>query len=135
MTLVELARKLRPIIERSAQSLDEKTASTAPEIFPKLSGDGELVKAGTVVNWNGGLKRAASDLWDTPENTPEAAPELWEDIAYKDGYRVIPEVITAGTAFALNECGWWTDGCLYKSLLAANTYTPAQYPQGWEMVA
>lgn len=132
MTLVELARKLRPIIERSAQSLDEKTASTAPEIFPKLSGDGELVKAGTVVNWNGGLKRAASDLWDTPENTPEAAPELWEDIAYKDGYRVIPEVITAGTAFALNECGWWTDGCLYKSLLAANTYTPAQYPDGWE---
>lgn len=135
MTLVELARKLRPVIEQAAQSLDEKTASTAPEIFPKLKGEGELVKAGTVINWNGGLKRAAADLWDTPENTPEAAPELWEDIAYKDGYRIIPEVITAGLAFALNECGWWTDGCLYKSLLAANTYTPAQYPQGWEMVA
>lgn len=135
MTLVELARKLRPVIEQAAQSLDEKTASTAPEIFPKLRGDGELVKAGTVINWNGGLKRAASDLWDTLENTPDTAQELWEDIAYKDGYRIIPEVITAGTAFALNECGWWTDGCLYKSLLAANTYTPAQYPQGWEMVA
>ena len=34
MTLLELAHKLRPIIEQAAQSLDEKTASTAPEIFP-----------------------------------------------------------------------------------------------------
>lgn len=134
MTLIELAKKLRPIVEQAAQSLDEKTASTAPEIFPRLKGDGGLVKAGTIVNWYGALKRAAADLWDTEQNTPENAPALWEEIAYRDGYRVIPETITAGLAFALNERGWWTDGRLYQSLLANNVHTPAQYPQGWEVV-
>ena len=134
MTLLELAHKLRPIIEQAAQSLDEKTASTAPEIFPRLKGDGRLIQAGTIVNWYGALKRAAADLWDTEQNTPENAPALWEEIAYRDGYRIIPEVITVGLAFAQGECGWWTDGSLYKSLLANNVHTPAQYPQGWEKV-
>lgn len=133
MTLVELALKLRPIIEQAASSLDDKTASTASTLFPRLKQDGALVKSGTRINWNGELKRAAVDLWDTQENDPDHAPTLWEDIDYKDGYRIIPETITAGTAFAMDECGWW-NGVLYRSKLAANTYTPDQYPRGWELV-
>lgn len=133
MTLVELALKLRPIIEQAASSLDDKTASTASTLFPRLKQDGSLVKYGTRINWNGELKRAAVDLWDTQENDPDHAPTLWEDIDYKDGYRIIPETITAGTAFSLGECGWW-NGVLYRSKLAANTYTPDQYPRGWELV-
>ena len=132
MTLAELAGKLRPVIERAAASLDDRTASTAAPLFPRLRQDGALVKAGTRINWNGAVKRAAVDLWDTAENTPDAAPTLWEDIDYRDGYRVIPSVITAGTAFALDELGWW-GGKLYKSKLAANVYTPEQYPAGWEV--
>lgn len=133
MTLVELALKLRPIIEQATSSLDDKTASTASTLFPRLKQDGSLVKYGTRINWNGELKRAAVDLWDTQENDPDHAPTLWEDIDYKDGYRIIPETITAGTAFAMDECGWW-NGVLYRSKLAANTYTPDQYPRGWELV-
>lgn len=133
MTLVELALKLRPIIEQASASLDDKTASTASTLFPRLKQDGSLVRSGTRINWNGGLKRAAVDLWDTKENDPDHAPTLWEDIDYKDGYRIIPKTITAGTAFALDECGWW-NGVLYRSKLAANTYTPDQYPRGWELV-
>ena len=133
MTLVELALKLRPIIEQAAVSLDDKTASTASTLFPRLKQDGSLVRSGTRINWNGELKRAAVDLWDTIENDPDHASTLWEDIDYKDGYRIIPETITAGTAFAFNECGWW-NGVLYRSKLAANTYTPDQYPRGWELV-
>lgn len=53
MTLVELALKLRPIIERAASSLDDKTASTASTLFPRLKQDGSLVKYGTRINWNG----------------------------------------------------------------------------------
>ena len=43
----------------------------------------------------------------------------------------IPETITVGLAFAMDELGWW-GGKLYKSKLAANVYTPDQYPAGWE---
>ena len=126
------ALRLRVIIETAAASLDDKTASTAPTLFPRLKQDGSLIKAGTRINYNGSIKRAAVDLWDTEVNNPDNAPTLWEDILYRDGYRIIPDVITAGTAFALGELGWWGDK-LYKSLLSANVYTPEQYPNGWEL--
>ena len=122
---------MRPIIEQAAASLDDQTASTAPALLRRLRQDGKLVSAGTRINWGGTIKRAAVDLWDTTDNTPGAAPTLWEDIDYRDGYRVIPSAITAGTAFGLGERGWWGDK-LYKSKLAANVYTPEQYPAGWE---
>lgn len=127
------ALRLRAIVEQAAASLDDKTASTAGMLFPRLKQDGALVKAGTRVNWNGTLKRAAVDLWDTAENNPDNAPTLWEDIAYRDGYRVIPQNITAGTAFALDECGWWGD-TLYRSTISNNVWTPEQYSKGWEAV-
>ena len=50
-----------------------------------------------------------------------------------EGIRIIPEVITATTAFALGECGWWGD-TLMRSTLAANVHTPDQYAAGWEVV-
>ena len=133
MSYIEDARKMRPIIEMASASLDDKTASEAAELFPKLKGDGSLVKAGTRVNHNGVIKKAAVDLWDTVENNPDNAPALWEDLQYRDGYRIIPEVITVTTAFAKDECGWWGD-VLYRSLIDANVYTPAQYPNGWEVM-
>ena len=124
---------LRSIVELSAASLDDKTASTAVPLFPRLKGSGELVKAGTRINWKGAIKKAGVDLWDTADNNPDNAPNLWADLDYIDGYRIIPETITVTTAFAKDELGWW-DGVLYLSLLNANVYTPKQYPDGWEKV-
>ncbi|MBR2478911.1 MAG: hypothetical protein IKB47_00720 [Clostridia bacterium] len=125
------ALRLRRIIEQATASLDDKTASEGATLFPRLKGNGELVKAGTRVNWNGKIKRAAVDLWDTEANNPEKAPTLWEDLNYRDGYRIIPPVITVTSAFAKDECGWWGE-VLYKSLVDNNVYTPEQYPTGWE---
>lgn len=131
MNLIDLARKLRPLIEKAAQRLDDKDASTAPELYKKMKYDGALIKSGTKISWNGEVKKAAVDLWDTESNNPINAQALWEDLAYKDGYRLIPAVITAAGAFDLGEIGWW-QGEKYKSLLSANVYTPDQYPVGWE---
>ena len=125
---------MRAAIEQAAASLDDKAASTAPALLRQLRQDGKLVSAGTRINWGGTVKRAAVDLWDTAENTPDAAPTLWEDIDYWVGIRIIPVTITATAAFALGELGWW-GGKVYKSLLAANVYTPEQYPDGWEVAA
>ena len=133
MNLIELARKLRPIIEQAAASLDDRTASEAETLFPRLKNDGSLIAAGTRINWRGALKRAAVALWDTEANDPDHAPTLWEDIAYRQGHRIIPAVITATAAFDEGELGWWGD-VLYRSKIPANVHTPAEYPQGWEKV-
>ena len=127
----EEAYKLRRIIELASASLPDKEASEGASLFPRLKQDGNLVKAGTRINWHGVIKRAAVDLWDTDTNSPDNAPSLWEDIGYREGWRIIPETITSGTAFALDECGWWED-VLYKSKIANNVWTPAAYPDGWE---
>lgn len=127
------ALRMRGIIEQATAALDDQTASTAPTLFPSPKQDGALIEAGTRINWGGTIRRAAVDLWDTEANDPDHAPDLWESIDYRDGWRIIPETITATLAFALDECGWWGD-VLYRSKLAANVYTPAQYADGWEIV-
>jgi hypothetical protein len=132
MDILEKARMLRKNIIVSSASLDDKVASETPELFGRLNENGELIKVGTRINWNGVLKRASVDLYDTKENNPDNAPTLWEDIEYKEGYRIIPETITVGTAFSKDELGWWND-TLYKSLLDSNVWTPEQNPSGWEV--
>lgn len=133
MTYIEQARKLRPLIVKVAQSLDDKDASEAVALYDGMRYDGSLIKVRTKINWHGVLKQAAVDLWDTAENNPDNAPTLWADIAYREGIRVIPETIAVAEAFALDELGWW-DGHIYRSTIAANVYTPTQYAAGWELV-
>ena len=133
MSYIEQARKLRPIIEKAMAETDDLTASSAVELSPVMKYDGRLIKSGTRINYGGVLKRAAVDLWDTEANNPDNAPALWEDIAYRDGIRIIPETISASAAFALGERGWWQEK-LYESKINANVYTPEQYPAGWEEV-
>lgn len=132
--------RLHQVIVAGRALVDDRTASIAPELFDLMAyeerepeAEIQLIKAGTRINWNGTLKRAAVDLWDTEENNPYNAPTLWEDINYKEGHRIIPEVITVGLAFSKDETGWW-NGMLYRSLRDANTYTPEQYAAGWEIV-
>lgn len=133
MNILEKARLQRRNIVFGSESLDDKLASETPELFDKLNENGELVPVGTRINWNGTLKRASVDLWDAKENNPDNAPTLWEDIEYKNGIRIIPEVITVGTAFSKDELGYWQD-TLYKSLLDNNVWTPEANPSGWELV-
>lgn len=128
----DAAAVVRAAMDYAGEQLTDAQASNVTILYPSLKEDGSLVKVGTRINWNGQLKRAAVDLWDTVENNPDNAPTLWENIDYKVGYRIIPETITAGTAFAKDECGWWRD-VLYRSLIDSNVWTPEAYPAGWEL--
>ena len=130
---LDAAKPIRAAMTRAGEFLTDEQALSSVEIYPTLKDDGSLVKAGTRINWKGQLKRAAVDLWDTEPNNPDNAISLWEDIKYTGEYREIPEIITAGLAFALGERGWWK-GVLYESLMGANVFTPDQYPSGWKVV-
>ena len=124
------AQKLIADIVKLRESATDAQASSAVSVYPTLKQDGSLIKYGTRINHNGTIIRAAVDLYDTETNSPENAPVLWEALNYKDGYRIIPEVITVGTAFSKGELGWWNDE-LYESLVDSNVYTPAQYAPNW----
>ena len=131
---LELAKPVRTVMDKAGSLLDDAQASTVPALYPAMQGGGALIKAGTRILWRGVLKRAAADLWDRPENDPEHAPALWEDVLYRDGVRIIPEVITAGLAFSRGELGWWGD-VLYESIYdGQNVWTPDEHPEGWQVV-
>ena len=129
----EEAIRLRAAMVTAAESLDDKTASTAPHMFRRLTGDGSLVKAGTRINWNGQVKKAAADLWDREDQDPDHATTIWTDLDYVDGVRKIPDTITATLAFAKGELGW-RNGVIYKSFVDGNVWTPEVYAAAWEVV-
>ena len=124
------AQKLITDIVKLREAATDTQASLAVSVYPTLKQDGSLIKSGTRINHNGMIIRAAVDLYDTETNSPENAPTLWETLNYKEGYRIIPEVITVGTAFSKGELGWWNDE-LYESLVDSNVYTPDQYAPNW----
>ena len=79
MTIIELARKLRPIIEQAAQSLDDRTALSAVALYPAWAA-GVDYTAGYKVQHGGRLWRCvqahtSQDGWE-----PENAPALWTEI-------------------------------------------------------
>lgn len=133
MNILSEARRLRNIIEQATKSLDDKTASEAVILFPRLKQDGSLIEAGTRILHNGELYKAATALWDTEANDPDNAPTLWAKLQYKYGIRTIPDQIDVSTLFVKDELGWWGD-VLYKSKVDNNAYTPAQYLDNWEIV-
>ncbi len=135
MSIIERAFYLRSVIEKVMAEQNDRVASEAPEFYPKMEYSGNLIKAGTRINHFGKVMKAAADLWDTAENDPENAPELWKELDFIDGIRIIPKAISVTEAFGLEELGFWKeDGKIYKSLLSANVYTPKEYPSGWEEV-
>ena len=126
------ARAQRSVMDNAGAMLSDKQASTVVSLYGGMRYGGELIKAGARISWKAALKRAAVDIWDREENNPDNAPALWENLPYKQGIRIIPEVITAGLAFKKDELGWWRD-VVYKSLLDSNTWTPDEYPAAWEV--
>ena len=124
------AQKLIADIVKLREAATDAQASLTVSVYPTLKQDSSLIKSGTRINHNGMIIRAAVDLYDTETNSPENAPTLWEALNYKEGYRIIPEVITVGTAFSKGELGWWNNE-LYESLVDSNVYTPDQYAPNW----
>ena len=135
--LVRDAESKAPMIQKAIEALDDIAASAVAPLYPAMQYGGSLIKAGTrmfrIIDGQERILRAKVDLWDIEPNTPENAPELWETVMYREGYRIIPDVITAVNPFALGEIGWWGD-TLMESLYGTNVWTPADAPEMWAEV-
>lgn len=83
MTLIELARKLRPYIEKAANSLPDKDAMEAVQLFPKWS-DVTSYVAGDRVQYNNILYVCLQTHTSQSDWTPVAAPSLWAKVLIPD---------------------------------------------------
>lgn len=90
MTLVELALKLRPLIEKAVQSLDDTDAIEAVTLYEKWSGDSKQYTVGQRLQYDGILYTVLQAHTSQPEWTPTDAPSLFAKVLIPDP-TVIPE--------------------------------------------
>ena len=79
MNPIEHARKMRPIVERAAQSLDDNTALTAVSLYPKWTPD-TTYPGGYKDHRGGSLYRCTQEHTALTGWEPENAAALWEQI-------------------------------------------------------
>lgn len=89
MTLTELARKLRPYIEKAAQNLLDEDALEAVQLFPLWKADVEYT-VGQRVRYNEVLYSVLTAHTSQADWTPEVAPSLFAKVLIPDE-NVIPE--------------------------------------------
>ena len=134
MTLLELARKLRPYIEKAALSLSDEDALEAVQLFPNWNESAAYLE-GDKVNYEGVLYRclqshAAQAAW-----TPTAAPSLWAKVLIPDE-NVIPEWEQPdSTNPYMRGDKVIFEGQVYESAIDNNIWSPSAYPAGWKVVS
>ena len=135
MTLLELARKLRPYIEKAALSLDDTDALEAPNLFPNWIPDkadgyqvGDRVRYGNVL-YKCLQAHIPQEVW-----TPIAAPSLWAKVLIPDE-NVIPEWEQPDSTnpYMIGDKVSF-DGKVYESVIDNNIWSPAAYPAGWKEI-
>lgn len=133
MTLLDLARKLRPYIEKAAMSLSEEDALEAVQLFPNWRPDAAYL-ADDKVQYEGILYKclqshAAQESW-----TPVAAPSLWAKVLIPDP-NVIPEWEQPDSTnpYMIGDKVTF-EGATYESTIDNNIWSPSAYPAGWKQI-
>ena len=128
MTLLELARKLRPYIEKAAISLSDEDALEAVNLFENWR-EGVDYVVDQRVNFEGILYRCLQAHTSQAVWTPTAAPSLWAKVLIPDP-NVVPEWEQPdSTNPYMKGDRVMFEGKTYESTIDNNVWSPATY--GW----
>lgn len=133
MTLLELARKLRPYIEKAAISLSDEDALEASNLFPNWE-TAFIYAKDDRVRYEGILYKCLQAHTSQEAWTPTAAPSLWAKVLIPDE-NVIPEWEQPGSTNPyMKGDKVMFEGQVYESLIDNNIWSPATYPAGWQQL-
>ena len=132
--ILEQAKAIRGSMNKVTSTLTDEQAIEVKELYQLWEVDTAYI-VGDVRRHDDKLFRCLQAHTSQADWTPDASPALWVEIAPVGEYREIKANMLPTEAFALDEIGWWqSEDNLYRSLIAANVYTPDAYPAGWEKV-
>ena len=143
MITINEAREIRAKMQEIIRLASGDTAAT----------NDDLIQAETLADeWSEGsyslndVRRKGGQVWrccqghdstGNPDWYPGAVPALWTLLHGSTPETAKPFVQPTGAqdAYLKGECAVWTDGKIYRSVMdTANSYSPADYPQGWELI-
>lgn len=134
MTLIELARRLRPYIEKAAQSLSDADALEAVQLYPAWA-TGTDYAVGERTRYGGKLYRCEQAHTAQDDWTPDATPALWTEVARPGEIPVWKQPTGAQDAYMTGDKVHYPDkdGPVYISTVDNNVWQPGVY--GWEVSA
>lgn len=135
MTLIELAQKLRPLIEKAVEYLDDAEAIEATTLYPAWSGDGVAYEKDFKVKYNQVLYKVLQAHTSQLAWNPEVSPSLFAKVLIPDP-EVIPEWEQPDSTnpYMIGDKVRF-EGQVYESLIDNNIWSPAAYPAGWQLVS
>lgn len=133
MTLIELAQKLRPYIEKAATSLSDEDALEATNLFPNWHPN-QPYKKDERVRDEGILYKCLQPHTSQDTWAPSVAPSLWAKVLIPDP-DVIPEWEQPDSTnpYMIGDRVMF-NGLVYESVIDNNIWSPAAYPAGWKQV-
>lgn len=139
MNKLQMAEQLRRALQMFAQSLSDEDAMEVATVFPKYEvgkayKQGEMFTFGENEVGDAQLYRVAQAHTSATEWLPNENPALYTPIGLNaEGHPVWSRPTGAQDAYNIGDIVDY-NGTLYKSLIDGNTYSPEEYPAGWEIV-
>lgn len=132
MTLIELARKLRPLIEKAVISLDDVDALEAVTLYPLWDGNGVNYEKDFRVRYNGILYKVLQSHTSQENWDPINSPSLFAKVLIPDP-EVIPEweQPDSTNAYQIGDKVRY-NGKIWESTIDNNVWAPGVY--GWTEV-
>mgnify|MGYP003292001377 FL=1 len=122
------ARLLRQLIESLAETMDDSTALTGPELFPAWRSGADYA-VGTRVRYNGTLYRVLQAHSSQESWTPAAAPSLFTRVLIPDP-DTVPDWVQPDSTNAYSKGDRVRhNGKTWTSDIDGNIWEPGQY--GW----
>ena len=129
----EKAYRLRALIEKAIESLEDEEALDAVELHPSWEIDTEYA-ADIRVRYNDVLYKCLQAHTSQASWTPDVSPSLWARVLIPD-----PEIIPDweqpdSTNPYMTGDKVRFEGHVYVSLIDNNLWSPTAYPAGWELI-
>ena len=132
MTLLDLARKLRPYIEKAALSLNDEDALEAKELYPQWSGNGISYKVDDRIRYEGVLYKVLLAHTSQEGWTPSVSPSLFAKVLIPDE-NTIPEWEQPDSTNPYQVGDKVThNGKTWENTVANNVWEPGVY--GWSEI-
>lgn len=134
MTIIERAKQLRALIEKSVQSLSDDEALTGVQLFPRWK-PGVAYEQGQRLQYNGVLYSVLQPHTSQESWSPDVAPSLFARVLIPDE-NIIPEWEQPDSTNGYRKGDRvMFEGVIYESLIDNNIWSPEEYPAGWKAVS
>ena len=134
----QAAEQLRRALQLFVQTLTEEQAIEVATVFPvwevnRTYAVGEIISYGENSTGDPQLYKVVQGHTSAADWTPDATPSLYDAFGLDgSGYPVWSRPSGAHDAYNTGDIVSY-NGTLYKSLIDGNTWSPEEYPAGWEV--